>query len=213
MVSVSQGIHFEKDKSKKVARYTIGMVFIVNISIYVPQILALDVYTDKIEERNWCVVTYSSFIRNYSSTSIMFHYFGPLLSNIISAVYIITSTTYQRSATDIGKSFWFHLKAKVKHYKHLLISPIIITTLTLPHLIISIILDCNKSSHLLWFYITGYFLSFAPSAFIFFIFVPPSPVYQGEFQQLISSLRRRFDIFKLNTSRCRQNLCCRKRKT
>ncbi|CAF4302544.1 unnamed protein product, partial [Rotaria sordida] len=61
--------------------------------------------------------------------------------------------------------------------------PAIILILTLPHFIISIILDCNKSSHLFWFYLIGYFLSFIPAAFIFIIFVVSSPLYRQEFKK------------------------------
>jgi hypothetical protein len=78
-------------------------------------------------------------------------------------------------------------------------SPAIIVCLTLPNLIISMILDCKKSSRLLWFYLIGYFFSFCPSAFVFMIFILPSPLYKEQFNQLMARTRRRIKAFRLNS--------------
>jgi hypothetical protein len=201
MYAVRKAVHFDKHRSRRTARFLIIFVLVVNAGLYVLQTKELHVYTDKTEERYWCVVHYSSFIRIYSSTLIMFHYFGPLLITIISIVYIIISTTNQRSSTRSSETFWLRFRTKVKQYKHMIISSIVITILTLPNLIISIILDCNKSSNLLWFYLIGYFLSFTPATFIFLIFVLPSPLYKEEFRQLILHTRRQFYAFKSKFSR------------
>jgi hypothetical protein len=201
MFAVRKAVHFDKHTSRRTARFLIILVLVINAGLYVLQIKELHVYTDKTEERYWCVVHYSSFIRIYSSTLIMFHYFGPLLITIISVVYIILSTTNQRSSTRSSETFWLRFRTKVRQYKHMIISSIVITILTLPNLIISIILDCNKSSHLLWFYLIGYFLSFTPATFIFLIFVLPSPLYKEEFRQLILQTRRQFNAFKSKFSR------------
>jgi hypothetical protein len=98
----------------------------------------------------------------------------------------------QRAATQTNRSFWNHLQLKIRKNKHILISSAIIICLTLPYLIISIILDCQKASYLLWFYLIGYFLSFCPAAFIFIIFILPSPLYRTELTALISRIRRRW---------------------
>ncbi len=73
-------------------------------------------------------------------------------------------------------------------------SPIIIVYLTLPYLIISMILDCKKSSRLFSFYLIGYFLSFCPATFVFMIFVLPSPLYKDQFNQLRAYVF--VDVFK-----------------
>jgi hypothetical protein len=77
----------------------------------------------------------------------------------------------QRAVSQTNHTFFTHLRLKLRKTKHILMSSGIIICFTLPHLIISIILDCRKSSHLLWFYLIGYFLSFCPAAFIFIIFI------------------------------------------
>jgi hypothetical protein len=200
-VSVFQGITFNKNKSKLIAKCVSILLTVIISCLFIPQLLNLHVYDDKTEERQWCVVTYSPRLQMFSSTVIFVHYFGPLFINIFSALFIIISTTRRRAATQTNRTVWVHLKSNLRHFKHLLISQIIIIILTLPHLIISIILDCNKSSHLFWFYLIGYFLSFIPAAFIFIIFVLPSPLYKQEFKQLIGYIRRRLDILRLNASR------------
>ncbi|CAF0726897.1 unnamed protein product [Adineta steineri] len=130
----------------------------------------------------------------------MFHYVSPLIINFISAATIIIITTRQRTTSQKNLSFKKHLVTKIKQHKHLLISPMIIITLTLPHLIISFVLKCDKSTHLLWFYLSGYFLSFIPSTCMFLIFVLPSPIYKKEFKHAISHYRRRFRIFLINNT-------------
>ena len=197
IASVHQGVLFQKKLSRQVAKRIIPIVILINIAMYIPQIISLHVYMDQREERSWCVVEYSSWIQIYSLTLIMFHYFGPLLINIISVISILITTIRQRRSSHANQSWWQHVKSKVRHYRHLIISPVILTILTLPHLIISIILDCNKSSNLLWFYIVGYFLSFVPIALVFLIYVLPSPIFKEEFWQLISHHRRRFEKSKL----------------
>ncbi|CAF0733814.1 unnamed protein product [Adineta steineri] len=200
IISVRQGINFDKQKSLRVAKYVIITVILSNFAIYIPQIIDLRVFTDKTEERSWCVVTYTSFVQIYSFTLIMFHYVGPLIINFISAANIIIITTRQRTTSQKNLSFKKHLVTKIKQHKHLLISPMIIITLTLPHLIISFVLKCDKSTHLLWFYLSGYFLSFIPSTCMFLIFVLPSPIYKKEFKHAISHYRRRFRIFLINNT-------------
>ncbi|CAF3802137.1 unnamed protein product [Rotaria sordida] len=182
-VSVFQGVYFNKNKSKQIAYYIIILLFVIIFCLSITQLVKLHVFEDKIEERSWCVVTYSSWIQTYSSIWTFFHYFAPLFINLLSALLIIIKTTHQRVGTQTSLSFLILLGLKLKKYKHLLISPVIILILTLPHFIISIILDCNKSSHLFWFYLIAYFLSFIPAAFIFIIFVIASPLYRQEFKK------------------------------
>jgi hypothetical protein len=67
--------------------------------------------------------------------------------------------------------------------------------LTLPHLIVSIVLDCNKSSYLFSFYLTGHFLSFVPAALVFVVFVVPSPLYRQQFLLIVASFARHFGMF------------------
>jgi hypothetical protein len=199
-ITVLQGITFNKNRSRKVAKRTTISLFFIIAFLFIPQICHLHLFYDQAEERSWCVIRYEPWLQIYSTTLIFFHYFVPLFINILSILLIISITTLRGYRIQPDRSFWIHLISKTKKHRHVLISSTLIICLTLPHLIISIILDCQKSSHLLWFYFIGYFLSFCPAAFIFIIFVLPSPLYRQEFYKFLAYVHRRFQIFQLNSS-------------
>lgn len=194
-ISVYHGIQFNKKRSKQVARYVIGTIPLAIILICMPQLLQLHVFYDTDEERHWCVINYRPWLHIHSSVVIFFHYFAPLLVNISSALFIIIATARQRSSTHGDKPISEHLTTKLKKYKHLLLSPLIIVLLTLPHLIISILLDCKKSSTRFWFYLTGYLLSILPAVLVFVIFAAPSPLYKDEFRAMLADGRRKWRSF------------------
>jgi hypothetical protein len=192
-ISVVQGITFNKNRSKRMAPWIMLLIFVIIICLLIPQLIHLHIFNDEIEERSWCVVKYTPSLQIYSTTLIFFHYFAPFCINIFSPIFIIIITALQRSRIQVDRSFWIHLKLKIKEQRHILMSPIIIVCLTLPNLIISMILDCKKSSRLLSFYLLGYYLSFCPAALVFMIFVLPSPLYNGQFNQLRAHIRTRFE--------------------
>jgi hypothetical protein len=201
IVSIFQGINFNKNRSRRVARCITILLFLIVPSLLIPQFIYLDIFNDETEERSWCVVKYAPWLQTYNSILIFFHYFAPLSINIFSAIFIIIVSALQRAHTQRDRRFWVHFKSKLQQHKHMLMSSAIIVCLTLPYLIISIKLDCKKSSNLFWFYFIGYFLSFLPATFVFMIFVLPSSLYKQELTELIAYIRRRYQIFKLNTSR------------
>ena len=178
------------------AKWIILCVGLINVLLLIPQIVYLHLFEDKKEERTWCVVRYSSLLHNYSSFIQFFHFFAPFVINFFSAVFIIIGTTLQRVALEDQHRFTNHFKSKLKQHKHLLISPIILVILSLPRLIISFTLDCQKSSKHFWLFLLGYFISFMPSVFIFLVFVLPSPTYKKEFKLVLSRIQRNFSLFK-----------------
>jgi hypothetical protein len=198
-ISVLQGIKFNKIRSKRVAPWITFLVFVIITCLFIPQLIHLYVFDDEIEEKSWCVVKYTPWLQIYSTTLIFFHYFAPFSINIFSPIFVIIITSLQRARLQVDRSFWVHLKFKIKEQRHILMSPAIIVCLTLPNLIISMILDCKKSSRLLWFYLIGYFFSFCPAALVFMIFVLPSRLYKDQFNQLLARIRRRFQRFRLNS--------------
>jgi hypothetical protein len=191
-ISVIQGINFNKNRSKRIAVRVIILLFVMICCVFIPQLYHLHIFYDETEERSWCVVKYVNWLTTYSTTLIFIQYFVPLTINIVSIICTIVIAARQKAVIQTTGTFWSHLRLKMKKNKHVLMSPCIIICLTLPHLIISIILDCQKESHLLWFYLIGYFLSFCPAAFIFIIFVLPSRLYRKELTDLILHIRRRW---------------------
>jgi hypothetical protein len=192
--AVFKGISFNKKQSKQMAKWIIIFVIIINILLFIPQMLYLHLFEDKKEERTWCVVLYSSLLNNYSSFTQFFHFFSPFLINLFSAIFIIIGTTRQRVIIkDEHHRFTNHFKSKLNQHKHLLISPIILIILSLPRLIISLTLNCKKSEEYFWLYLLGYFISFMPSVLIFIVFVLPSPTYKKEFKQVLTRFQRYFN--------------------
>jgi hypothetical protein len=194
--AVFKGISFDKKSSKRIAKWVIIFVIIINILLLIPQMLYLDTFIDKKEERTWCVIFYSSLLYNYNSFIQFFHFFAPFLINLFSAGFIIIGTAHQKVLIENSNKFQNHFKNKLNQHKHLLISPIILVLLSLPRLIISFTLNCNKSSKHFWLYLFGYFISFVPSVIIFIVFVLPSPTYKKEFKQVLSRIQRKFSLFK-----------------
>jgi hypothetical protein len=166
--AVFKGISFNKKQSKQMAKWIIMCVILLNIILFLPQIIYLHLFEDLKEDRTWCVVHYSSLLNNYSSFIQFFHFFSPFLLNLFSAIFIIIRTTRQRIL--IHDRFTNHFKSKLNQHKHLLISPIILMILSLPRLIISLTLTCQKSSKYFWLNLSEYFISFLPSILIFFCF-------------------------------------------
>jgi hypothetical protein len=191
-ITVIQGPRFNKQRSRKIAFWIIAILTMTIIGLLMPQLIYLHIFDDQMEERSWCVVTYVKWLATYSSTLIFIHYFGPLGINMFSILCIMIITARRRAKSQKDRNFWVHLRSRIKINKHILISSTIIICLTLPHLIISIILDCQKSSNLFWFYLLGYFLSFCPATFVFTIFVLPTQLYRQEFYEFIADIRKRF---------------------
>ena len=192
------GIHFNKKSSRKAALVVMGLLLVTIVGLFLPQFLRLHVFHDTAEERSWCVVRYKPWLARYTSTLIFIHYFAPLSINLLSILLVVLISAYQRSRIQINRTIWMHLRSQIKKHDHVLISSVVIISLTAPHFVISLILDCQKSSDRFWFYQIGYFLSFLPVALIFVIFVLPSPLYRDEFNHFLAFSRRRFDVFKLN---------------
>ncbi|CAF1625820.1 unnamed protein product, partial [Adineta ricciae] len=196
--AVWKGIYFSKKQSKSVAKWIILFVIGINVCLLIPQFSNLHLFTDEKEERTWCVVRYSSILYIYNSFLIFFHFLTPFFINFTSACFIIILTARQRAATQSHQMYFKQFKQKLKQHKHLLISPIILIILSLPRLIISFTLDCQKSSEHFWLYLIGYFVSFIPSVFVFVVFVLPSAVFRKTFKQAILRGRRKTPVFKMN---------------
>ncbi len=170
-IFVIQGITFNKNRSKRIAIWVNIFLLVRICCFFIPQLIHLHIFYDETEERSWCVVKYVKWLATYSTALLFIHYFVLLIINIVSMICTIVIAARQRAVSQTNRNSLTHLRLKLRKNKHILMSPAIIICFTLPHLIISIILDCRKSSHLLWFYLIGYFLSFCPAAFIFIIFI------------------------------------------
>jgi hypothetical protein len=175
-------VHFDKKRSKRVAKWMIFLLFlfIVSTSIHEPiHRLLLD---DVIEERRWCIIQYStekaSFFISYTTIMNIIHFAIPFLANIISAVVVINS-------------FYSNLWYQLKKHKHLLIGSIGLVLLALPRLLLRFFLDCLKSPRdSIALFLLGYFLAFIPPSLTFIIFVLPSESCRNDFKLAMKPIRK-----------------------
>ena len=183
MINVTKGVQFDKTKSKKIAKWIIGFVFLLTIVTHIHDPISRQLIDDIEEQRIWCVTKYSSFLQLYDYTVNIIHFFTPLCINCVSALVIIIYGSRVRS--NAQKKFTYNqiVHEQFQQHKHLLISPLVIFLLALPRLIISYIFECMKSSRNPWIYLFGYYISFMPLVLTFIIFVLPSKMYKQQFKE------------------------------
>ncbi|CAF3536877.1 unnamed protein product [Adineta steineri] len=212
-VNVSQGVRFNKIRSKRIARRIniILPLFVIITIIHEPIHRHLLEYTtekytsqqydyltnqtnntDKyeMEYHTLCVINYSSSLQDYNTAILFFHLVTPFIANFISAFYIVFGTARQRSITRTKQTYIRHILEQFIEHKQLIISPLILLILSMPRLIISLISGCVDVSNNPWLYLSGYFISFTPSMLIFIVFVFPSKLYMKTFRDSFQKFRR-----------------------
>ncbi|CAF1384121.1 unnamed protein product [Adineta ricciae] len=185
-VSILIGIHFNKKKSKKIAKWVILMVFVLTSCTYIHDPTNRYLSYDEEEQRLWCFAKYSSTVEIFDSVISILHFFIPFIINCISACIIIIVTAHNLLVTQKTQSYIRFLHRQFQHHKHLLISPFILIILALPRLIISFLSGCKKSAreeH--WLFLFGYFISFSPSMLTLIVFILPSNMYKKELIKVI----------------------------
>lgn len=184
LLNVIQGIHFNQSKSKRIAKRISCLLLLFIISTTIHDSFFRELIYDEEEQRTWCVVRYSTSLRTFNSTLNFFHFLVPVMTNFISALVIIIVVARTRSIIHKNSSFKQHLIQQLRKHKHLLISPIILTVLALPRLIIAIS-NCMTSVREPYLYLVAYFLPISPSLLIFSIFVLTSETYRKTFLKSI----------------------------
>jgi hypothetical protein len=190
-ITVTQGINFNKARSKQRAKWVVVLLFLVIITTNLHEPIYRSLITDEEEQRTWCIVRYPSFIELYNSVIQVFHFLLPFALNIISALIIVFSISRIRFIAQNQYTFENHFYEQLSRNKHLLISPIILVLLALPRLIIALMSGCVKATRDPWLFLTGYFTYFIPSLLVFVVFVLPSKLYKAQCKQTLMNLYRR----------------------
>ncbi|CAF3166647.1 unnamed protein product, partial [Rotaria sp. Silwood2] len=124
--TIIKGIYFRKEKDKYKAKWVIIILFILIISTTIHDQIHRYLIDDVEEQRTWCIVNYTEFLRIYDLIINFCHCVIPFGINIISASTIIIIATRKRSTTQTHLSYKQHLNKQFQAHKHLLISPIIL---------------------------------------------------------------------------------------
>ena len=192
-LNVFKGTHFDKKKSKQIAKYMISclVVFIMISTIYDPihRQLVNDDSNDE-HRRVWCIVSYSSQLLSINQSIHMFHFFVPFLINIISSLIIIILSTKRQQTIRHDQSYFQIFYKQVQQHRHLLVSSLLLVLLSLPRLIISFVAGCVQSNSSPWIYLIGYLVSFVPPMLTFVIFVSPSKLYKEEFRKTVKRYQK-----------------------
>ncbi|CAF3806881.1 unnamed protein product [Adineta steineri] len=198
---VYQGIHFNKEKSKRLARLIIFILPFCITATIIHEPLHRDIFehqvkddldkTKIIERNSWCAIQYSRAVQDYNTAILFVHLIGPFIANLFSALFIIFGTARQRSLAQTSQNYIAHIREQLGEHKQLVISPAILLILSIPRLIISLLSGCVKVSDKPWLYLSAYFISFTPAILVFIVFVIPSELYRKTLKQSLSTWQRR----------------------
>jgi hypothetical protein len=199
-VHFSQGVSFNRAKSKRIARWIIIILpfCIMGPIIHEPiyrKLIVMDtkknMSQDTSESYALCLTNYSPSIQTYNIAILFFHLVAPLIANLFSTLFIILGVARRRSAAQAGgQDYRQHAYKHLMEYKQLIISPLIILALSSPRLVIALLPGCVNVSRNRWLYLCTYFISFTPSMLVFIIFVLPSEMYRKKFKESLQSWRR-----------------------
>ncbi|CAF1440604.1 unnamed protein product [Rotaria sordida] len=144
-ITVMKGTHFDKTKSKTVARWMIGIVLISSLISTIHDPIHRDLMDDKEEQRIWCITRYSKYISIYNSIILLIHFMPPFSINIISTFLVIVTVARQRSISYTRLTYKDHLHQQFRQHRHL-ISQFMLISLTVPQLILIFLSKCMKSA-------------------------------------------------------------------
>ena len=188
-VSTGLGIHFDQLKSRRVSKWIITFVLLFISLTAIVDPIHRHLIDDEDEQRIWCIVTYPTYLKNYTSIMNISHFIIPFLINLCSAFLIIIITARTRSAARKNETYKQHLRQQLNQHKHLLITPCVLVILALPRLIISLAPFCMKSTREPWLFLSGYFIAFLPHISTFLLFVVPSSIYMNQFKAELKQRR------------------------
>ena len=199
-LTVIKATRFSKQKSKRTAKYLLLglLLWTVGTTIHDPvhrRLLDDNNEEEETEKRIWCIVSYSSNVRIYSSIINSIHFFVPFLLNLLSASVILFMTTRQRHRAQRRHTYQRIFREQFREHIHLLIAPIVLIILCTPRLILSFIADCMQSTSQAWLPLLGYYISFIPSTLTMLTFVFPSNLYTNEFRKSVREIRERIRSF------------------
>ena len=185
--TVVKGTHFDKSKSKRMAKWVTLclLIWIILTHLHDPIHRRLIDDIDLDEQKTWCFAQYSSSAKIFHSFITLFNFSIPFLINLSSAILIIIAIARSRSILQTRLSFQEHLHLQVKQHKSQLIAPCTLVLLALPRLILSFTSRCMKSPNSWGLFLSIYSISFLPSMMTFILFVLPSKLFKDEFDTII----------------------------
>lgn len=194
VVMAKKGVHFKKSSSIYAAKYVIILIILLVIASTLQDPFHRRLFEDEEDKRVWCVVDYSFFWQTVNSAMVILHIVGPFSINFCSALFIIVIISRQRNIARDQATHKQQVKVQFWKHKHLLISPSVLTILSLPRLIFAFLPGCLQTSRNPSILLAGYFVPYIPPTLTFFVFVLPSEKYKAAFSKALKSIGRKFRV-------------------
>jgi len=188
---IIQGIHFNKNKSKRIACWIVTSIVLVTFLSVSYEPIHRYLIDDTEEDRVWCTVQYSAALTVLNSAFNIIHFTIPYSINLTSAIVIVIALARRSLLSHKKLTFKQYLWKQLQQHQHTLISPLILVLLALPRLIISFVSGCMKSARNPWLFLIAYFVSFVPTLLHFAVFVLPSTTYKKQLENVLKRIRRR----------------------
>jgi hypothetical protein len=201
-IAVKRKTQYSRAQSKRFAKWMVPAIIIFVGLMTIPELFFREIIIDPLDERAWCVLTRVSdrpgLLALYSALNILL-FLIPLASNLISAIIIIMGTLQSKQKTNKkvqvnmnGDTPWIirlkAIKDEILQHKHILITPILLAILSLPHIILTFIFVCTKLDQHSIPSLIAYLLGFLPTMTIPFAFVWPSQIYRTAFLAILKKI-------------------------
>jgi hypothetical protein len=134
VITVIQGIHFNKSKSKLIARWLLRLLPVVILGSLSHEFIYRSLFDDYEEQRVWCVFHYSELIQKYSTVIQLFHFIVPFAMNLFSAVFIVFTLARRRAEIQTRQRYAQQLLAQLKKNKQLIVSSTVLVILSVSRL-------------------------------------------------------------------------------
>ncbi|CAF1600222.1 unnamed protein product [Adineta ricciae] len=199
-MNVYKGVSFDKEKSKRYARWIIFILPIMIVGTIIHEPLYRHIFKRKVthslqetskDSYTWCITSYPQSVEDYNRAILFIHLLGPFFANLLSSLFIIIGSARRRAEAQRQQSYRQHIREQWDEHKQLVISPMILLLLSTPRLIISLLSGCMEVSRHTWLYVCGYFISFTPSILVFVVFVLPSNSYRKIFKETFFRICKR----------------------
>jgi hypothetical protein len=204
-LTVARGAAFDKMASVRSAKRLCIILSLGLMAMIIHEPMTRQLIEDpRLGQYTWCVTKFNSTtIKTVATIFSIFHLLGPFLINLIATgalIFIISRQRFTVRKDTTRKAFLVVLHEQIAHYKQLIISPVVLLLLALPHLIISLGSLCISTSWRNYVFLAAYFVSYAPLVSTILIFVLPAPIYRKELKLCLLQFRC-FFICQLSRSK------------
>ncbi len=196
---ILQGVQFNCARSKIIARYiALPITILFTFGSTFHKATYRHVINDfrSNEPTWWCIMEFDqNAIKNYDIVVNIVHLTIPLFINLITTFYFLLAKTRRKrllliKQLDKNTSYCSILREQFRAHIPFIISPIILSLLQTPRLILSFALVCIQAPWQVHFYIVIYLVSCLPlMAGTLVLFIIPSPTYRENIKNIFHRFR------------------------